>query len=44
MEKGEMDTIFWLGRLKEGKQLRIGYIFAYNTKTHFIGTGHETAY
>jgi hypothetical protein len=45
VEKEEMDTIFWSEKL-EGikKQLKIGCVFLYNTKTHFRGTGHVTAY
>jgi hypothetical protein len=45
VEKRETDTIFCSEKLKgEKKQLKIGCIFLYNTKTHFRGTGHETAY
>jgi hypothetical protein len=43
MEKGEMDTVLWSEKFKGKKQLEIGCIFLYNTKTHFRGTGHETA-
>jgi hypothetical protein len=44
VEKGEMDTMFWSEKLQGKNQLKIRFIFQYNSKTHFRETGRETAY